>query len=46
MTTTLNVGTRKQLFADRRLIDSSREVRLAMNPPRQTSEQSLILKGK
>ncbi len=42
MNDTLNVCTRKQLFADPRLIDSSRGVHLTMNPPYQTGEENVV----
>ncbi len=38
----MHIHTRKQLFADRRLVDSSRGVRLTMNPPYQTGEENVI----
>lgn len=41
MTTTLNIESRKQLFADQRLIDTSRGVHLTMNPPYQTGERNI-----
>lgn len=34
----VDIGSRRQLFVDRTLIESSRNVRLTMNPPRRTGE--------
>ncbi len=42
MTQPMHIGTRKQLFADRRVIAHSRGVRLTMNPPYQTGEQNVV----
>lgn len=36
--TPIDVGTRKQLFIDRKFVESSRNVELVMNPPYQTGE--------
>ena len=41
MIQSMNIGTRKQLFADKRLSASSFNVRLTMNPPHQTGEENV-----
>lgn len=38
----IDVGSRKQLFIDRKFIEHSEGVRLTMNPPRKTGERNIV----